>query len=238
VVHINSGVAGLMAALVMGKRHGFGSEPMPPHNLVFSVAGASLLWVGWFGFNAGSATAANGNAGMAMAVTQIATATAALSWMFAEWILKGRPSVLGIISGAVAGLVAITPASGFVGPVGAFCIGIAAGIVCYWGCTGLKHFFGYDDALDAFGVHAVGGATGAILTGVFAVEAYGGTAGLIEGNAVQVLYQAIGVVSVFVYDVVVTLIILKIVDMVIGLRVSEEVEREGLDLALHGETVQ
>ena len=202
------------------------------------MIGASLLWVGWFGFNAGSAVSAGMQAGMAMAVTHIATATAGFTWMLVEWIMRGKPTVIGICSGAVAGLVAITPASGFVGPMGAFAIGIAAGIVCYWGVTGLKHFFGYDDALDAFGVHAVGGATGAMLTGVFAVEAYGGTAGLIEGNPGQVLNQLIGVGTVFVYDVVVTLIILKIVDMVIGLRVSEDVEREGLDLALHGETVQ
>src|ERR1700746_2572329 len=174
VVHVNSGVAGLMAALVMGKRRGFGTEPMAPHNLVLSVIGASLLWVGWFGFNAGSATAANGNAGMAMAVTQIATATAALSWMFAEWIVKGKPSVLGIISGAVAGLVAITPASGFVDPRGALIIGVAAGVACYWGATGLKHAVGYDDSLDAFGVHGVGGAVGALLTSVLAVAWVGG----------------------------------------------------------------
>jgi ammonium transporter, Amt family len=234
VVHVNSGTAGLMAALMLGKR----KDTAPAHNMVLTMIGASLLWVGWFGFNAGSAVSAGMQAGMAMTVTHLATATAGFTWMIVEWLLRGKPTVIGICSGAVAGLVAITPASGFVGPVGAFCIGIAAGIVCYWGCTGLKHFFKYDDALDAFGVHAVGGATGAILTGVFAVEAYGGTAGLIEGNAVQVLYQAIGVMTVFVYDVVVTLIILKIVDMVIGLRVSEDVEREGLDLALHGETIQ
>jgi Amt family ammonium transporter len=175
---------------------------------------------------------------MAMLVTHLAAATAGFTWMVVEWIMRGKPTVIGICSGAVAGLVAITPASGFVGPVGALAIGIAAGIVCYWGVTGLKHFFGYDDALDAFGVHAVGGATGAILTGVFAVAAYGGTAGLIDGNPGQVVNQVVGVAIVFVYDVVVTLIILKIVDMVIGLRVSEEVEREGLDLALHGEVVQ
>jgi Amt family ammonium transporter len=234
VVHVNSGTAGLMAALMVGKR----KDTAPPHNMVLTMIGASLLWVGWFGFNAGSAVSAGMQAGMAMAVTHIATATAGFTWMIVEWIMRGKPTVIGICSGAVAGLVAITPASGFVGPMGAFAIGVAAGIVCYWGVTGLKHFFGYDDALDAFGVHAVGGATGAILTGVFAVEAYGGTAGLIEGNPGQVLNQLIGVGTVFVYDVVVTLIILKVVDMVIGLRVSEDVEREGLDLALHGETVQ
>ena len=234
VVHVNSGTAGLMAALMLGKRKDTG----PPHNMVLTLIGASLLWVGWFGFNAGSAVSAGIQAGMAMLVTHTATATAGFTWMLVEWLMRGKPTVIGICSGAVAGLVAITPASGYVGPMGAFAIGIAAGLVCYWGCTGLKHFFGYDDALDAFGVHAVGGATGALLTGVFAIEAYGGTAGLIEGNAMQVVYQAGGVLTVFVYDVVVSLIILKILDMIIGLRVSEEVEREGLDVALHGEAVQ
>jgi len=234
VVHINSGVAGLMACLVLGKRR----DTAPPHNMVLTFIGASLLWVGWFGFNAGSAVTAGMPAGMAMTVTQIATAMAALAWMFVEWALRGKPTVIGICSGAVAGLVAITPASGFVGPVGALCIGIAAGIVCYWGVTGLKHAFGYDDALDCFGVHAVGGIVGALLTGVFAIEQYGGTAGLIEGNAVQVLNQAKGIIIVLVYDAIVTLIILKVVDMALGLRVTEDIEREGLDLALHGETVQ
>jgi ammonium transporter, Amt family len=240
VVHINSGVAGLVAALVMGKRRGYGTEPMPPHNLVLSVIGASLLWVGWFGFNAGSATAANGNAGMAMAVTQIATATAALAWMFAEWIVKGKPSVLGIISGAVAGLVAITPASGFVDPRGALIIGIAVGVICYWSTTGLKHALGYDDSLDTFGVHGVGGAVGAILTGVLAVSWVGGEgkSGLIDGNPHQVIVQLYGIAVVVVYDVIVSLILLKLIDLVIGLRPSAEIEREGLDLALHGEAVQ
>jgi len=240
VVHINSGVAGLMAALVMGKQRGYGTEPMVPHNLVLSVIGASLLWVGWFGFNAGSATAANGNAGMAMAVTQIATATAALSWMFAEWIVKGKPSVLGIVSGAVAGLVAITPASGFVDPRGALIIGIAAGVICYWGATGLKHMFGYDDSLDAFGVHGVGGTVGAILTGVLAVAWVGGEgkSGLIDGNPHQVIVQFYAIAVVVVYDVIVSLILLKLVDLTIGLRVDSEVEREGLELAIHGEAIQ
>jgi Amt family ammonium transporter len=240
VVHINSGVAGLMAALVLGKRRGYRTEPMAPHNLVLSVIGASLLWVGWFGFNAGSAVAANGNAGMAMAVTQIATATAALTWMFVEWALKGKPSVLGIISGAVAGLVAITPASGFVDPKGSLIIGIVAGVMCYWGATGLKNALGYDDSLDAFGVHGVGGATGAILTGVLAVSAVGGEghSGLIEGNAHQVLVQLYGVACTVIYDAVVSLILLKLVDLVIGLRVDADTEREGLDLAIHGEVIQ
>ncbi len=234
VVHVNSGTAGLMAAIMLGKRKDTG----PAHNMVLTMIGASLLWVGWFGFNAGSAVSAGLQAGMAMLVTHTATATAGFTWMLVEWMLKGKPTVIGICSGAVAGLVAITPASGFVGPLGSFWIGVAAGIVCYWGCTGLKGMFGYDDALDAFGVHGVGGATGALLTGVFAVSEYGGTSGLIEGNAGQVLNQAIGVGIVFGYDVIVTLILLKIVDIFIGLRVPDEVEREGLDLALHGETVQ
>jgi len=233
VVHINSGVAGLMACLLLGKRKDTG----PAHNMVLTFIGASLLWVGWFGFNAGSAVSAGMQAGMAMTVTHMATAAAAFTWMLVEWMMRGKPTVVGICTGAVAGLVAITPASGFVGPLGSHCIGIAAGVLCYWGCTGLKHMLGYDDALDAFGVHAVGGAVGALLTGVFAVEQYGGTAGLIEGNAMQVVNQIEGIVIVFVYDAIVSLIILKIVDIFIGLRVSDEVEREGLDLALHGETV-
>jgi len=238
VVHINSGVAGLVCCLVLGKRQGLGSEHMAPHNMVLTMIGASLLWVGWFGFNAGSATSAGVQAGMAMTVTQIATACAALAWMFAEWLVKKKPSLLGICSGAVAGLVAITPASGFVGPVGSMVIGAAAGVICYWGAVWLKGTLGYDDALDAFGVHAVGGVTGALLTGVFAIGEYGGTPGLIEGNAGQVLNQLIGVTIVIVYDVVVTFIILKVVDATIGLRVTKEIERDGLDVALHGEALQ
>ncbi len=234
VVHVNSGTAGLMCAIMLGKRQDSG----PPHNMVLTFIGAALLWVGWFGFNAGSAVTAGLQAGMAMTVTQIATAVAALTWMFVEWGMRGKPTVVGICTGAVAGLVAITPASGFVGPVGSIWIGVAAGIVCYWGCTGLKHMFGYDDALDAFGVHAVGGAAGAILTGVFAIEQYGGTPGLIEGNPGQVLNQVIGVAIVFAYDAVVSLILLKLIDLTIGLRVKKEIEIEGLDLALHGEIVQ
>jgi Amt family ammonium transporter len=234
VVHINAGVAGLMCALMLGKRR----DIAPPHNMVLTFIGASLLWVGWFGFNAGSAVTAGVQAGMAMTVTQIATAVAGLTWMFVEWVHRDKPTVIGICSGAVAGLVAITPASGFVGPVGAMCIGIAAGALCYWGATGLKHMFGYDDALDCFGVHAVGGIAGAILTGVFAVEQYGGTAGLIEGNAAQLVNQIKGVVIVIVYDAAVSLAILWVVDALVGLRVTPDVEREGLDLNLHGETVQ
>jgi ammonium transporter, Amt family len=234
VVHVNSGVAGLMCALMLGKRKDTG----PAHNVVLTFIGAALLWVGWFGFNAGSAVSAGMQAGMAMTVTQIATAAAGLSWMFVEWAHRGKPTVVGICSGAVAGLVAITPASGFVGPAGSLVIGAAAGVICYLGAVGLKGLFGYDDALDVFGVHAIGGASGAILTGVFAINEYGGTPGLIEGNAGQVINQIIGVAIVVAYDVVVSLIILKVVDMVVGLRVDVEVERDGLDLALHGETVQ
>jgi ammonium transporter, Amt family len=234
VVHINAGVAGLVCAIMLGKR----ADTGPAHNMVLTFIGASLLWVGWFGFNAGSAVTAGMQAGMAMTVTQLATAAAGLAWMFVEWIVRGKPTVIGICSGAVAGLVAITPASGFVGPGGALAIGVAAGVVCYWGATGLKHMFGYDDALDCFGVHAVGGIAGALLTGVFAVEQYGGTAGLLEGNSVQVLNQAKGILIVIAYDAVISLVILKILDSVIGLRVTAEIEREGLDLALHGEAVQ
>jgi ammonium transporter, Amt family len=234
VVHINSGVAGLMCCIVLGKRQDSG----PPHNMVLTFIGASLLWVGWFGFNAGSAVTAGLQAGMAMLVTHMATSAAAFTWMIVEWMIRGKPTVIGIATGAVAGLVAITPASGFVGPVGSLAIGAAAGIVCYRGCTGLKRMLGYDDALDAFGVHAVGGIVGALLTGVFAIEQYGGTAGVLEGNPVQFINQCIGVAIVFVYGAVVSLVILKIVDLFIGLRVKPEIEREGLDLALHGETVQ
>jgi ammonium transporter, Amt family len=234
VVHINAGVAGLVTALMLGPRIGYGKEPMAPHNLVLTVIGAAMLWVGWFGFNAGSAVAADGRAGMAMAVTQIATGTAALGWMFAEWIAKGKPSVLGIASGAVAGLVAITPASGFVGPVGALVIGVAAGVICFWAATSLKGMLGYDDSLDAFGVHAIGGIVGALLTGVFAVESIGGTA----GSMGQLWIQAESVGITVVYTGVMTFIILKVLDIVMGLRVTEEQEREGLDIALHGERVE
>jgi len=237
VVHINAGVAGLVCALVLGKRVGYGKEPMAPHNLVLTMIGASLLWVGWFGFNAGSAVSAGGRAGMAMTVTQIATATAALAWMFAEWMAKGKPSLLGMCSGAVAGLVAITPASGFVGPTGALIIGIAGGAGCFWTATYMKNLIGYDDSLDAFGVHGIGGTIGALLTGVFAVKAIGGTAGVLEGNGGQILTQLIAVGAVAAYDAIVTFVILKLVDMFIGLRVSEEQEREGLDITQHGEQV-
>jgi Amt family ammonium transporter len=237
VVHINAGVAGLVAAIVLGKRRGYGTEHMAPHNLTLSVIGASMLWVGWFGFNAGSAVAADGRAGFAMMTTHTATATAALTWMFIEWATRGKPSVLGIISGAVAGLVAITPASGFVGLGGALVIGLAAGFGCYWGSTWLKHKAGWDDSLDAFGVHGVGGTIGAILTGVFAVKAVGGTAGLWEGNAGQLLLQIEGVAITWIWTGVLTFVILKAIDMTIGLRVSAEEETEGLDLSQHGESV-
>ena len=236
VVHINAGVAGLVAALVLGKRNGYPSTAMPPNNLGYTVIGASMLWVGWFGFNAGSAVAANESAGMAMLVTQIATATAALAWMFMEWMSHGKPSVLGIATGAVAGLVAITPASGTAGPLGALAIGAASGIVCFIASTKLKRALGYDDALDVFGVHAVGGIVGAILTGVFADASLGG-AGLAEGMTIasQLWVQTKGVLFTIVYTAVLSFIILKVVDVVIGLRVTEEQETEGLDLALHDE---
>ena len=237
VVHINAGIAGLVAALVVGKRLGYPGTPMPPHNLGLTVVGASLLWVGWFGFNAGSELAADNTAGMAMAVTQIATAAAALAWMFSEWLSHGKPSVLGIASGAVAGLVAITPASGTAGPMGALVIGLASGVGCFIAATKVKRALGYDDSLDVFGVHAVGGIIGAVLTGVFCAPSLGG-AGFGEGISSigqQVGVQLLGVGATVVYTAVVSFILLKIVDVVIGLRVTEEQETEGLDLALHDE---
>jgi len=236
VVHINAGIAGLVAALVLGKRKGYPTTAMPPHNLTYTLIGASMLWVGWFGFNAGSAVAADGSAGMAMLVTQIATATAALAWMFAEWTAHGKPSVLGIATGAVAGLVAITPAAGTAGPMGALAIGAASGIVCFIASTKIKRMFGYDDALDVFGVHAVGGIVGALLTGIFAATALGGK-GLAEGMTIasQLLVQAQGVVFTVIYTAVATYIILKVIDLLIGLRVNEEEETQGLDLSEHDE---
>ncbi|OBS09308.1 ammonium transporter [Acidihalobacter prosperus] len=240
VVHINAGVAGLVAALVLGKRKGYGKEPMPPVNVVFTMAGAALLWVGWFGFNAGSELAADGTAGMAMAVTQIATGIAALAWMFAEWAARGKPTLLGMSSGAVAGLVAITPASGFVGPTGAFVIGIAAGVLCFWAAVYLKNMLGYDDSLDAFGVHAIGGIVGALLTGIFSAAIFGG-AGLNEAAhgsiAAQFLIQLKGVMFTIVYDAIMTFIIIKVLDVIMGIRVSEEDEVQGLDVSSHGEQV-
>ncbi|MTJ81348.1 MAG: ammonium transporter, partial [Telmatospirillum sp.] len=237
VVHINAGVAGLVGALVVGKRKGFGTENFAPHNLTYALIGASLLWVGWFGFNAGSALTSDHRAGMAMLVTQLATGAATLSWMAVEWIIRKKPSALGAAAGAGAGLVAITPASGFGAPGGALVIGLIAGVVCFWGATWLKHTLGYDDSLDAFGVHGVGGITGALLTGVFAVKDIGGTAGLLEGNSSQVLLQAEGVAATIVWCGVVSFILYKVIDVVVGLRVTREEEVEGLDITLHGEVV-
>jgi len=231
VVHINAGIAGLASALALGKRQGFGRESLAPANLTLTLIGASLLWVGWFGFNAGSAVAADGRAGMAMLATQMATGAAALAWMFAEWISKGKPSVLGIASGAVAGLVAITPASGFVGPSPAVIIGLIAGVVCFLASTSLKHLFNYDDSLDAFGVHGIGGIVGALLTGVFASKEISGMDG-------SLAVQAKGVAVTVVYGFIVSYIILIIIDKTIGLRVSEEQEREGLDISMHGESIE
>ncbi len=233
VVHINCGIAGLVAAIVLGKR----KNKSRPHNLLLSLIGTSLLWVGWFGFNAGSAVAANGGAGMAMLVTQVATATAGLTWMFVEWGIGKKPSLLGILSGAIAGLVAITPAAGFVGPVGAFFIGLIAGIVCYWASTKLKNKLGYDDSLDVFGIHGVGGTVGALLTGIFAKEAIGGAAGLLEGNTGQLWLQFIGVAFTIVYTGVFTYVILKIVNLITPLRATAEEETQGLDLRQHGEQI-
>ena len=234
VVHINAGVAALVAAILVGKRLGYQTTAMPPHSLTLTVVGASMLWVGWFGFNAGSAVAADGAAGMAMLVTQISTATAAVAWMFVEWGKHGKPSALGIVTGAVAGLVAITPASGFVGPVGALVIGFVAGVVCFWGATILKAQLGYDDSLDAFGVHGIGGIVGALLTGVFAAASLGGV-GLDKSIGMQLWSQFLGVVITILWSGVLSFIILKIVDAIVGLRVEEDEERIGLDLSQHNE---
>ena len=237
VVHINAGIAGLVASIMLGRRKGYGTENLAPHNLVLTLIGASLLWVGWYGFNAGSAVAANEGAAMVALSTQVATAAAALSWMVAEWIVHRKPTVLGITSGAIAGLVAITPACGFVDPIGALFIGIVAGVVCYIFSTGVKRALGYDDSLDVFGVHGIGGIVGAVLTGVFAREAIGGTAGAIEGNVGQVWTQVYGVLATIIWCAVATFVILLIVKIFLGLRVSEAEEVEGLDVSLHGETV-
>jgi len=232
VVHINAGVAGLMCALVMGKREGYGTVNMAPHNLVYSVIGASLLWVGWFGFNAGSELAADGLAGAAMVNTQIAAAAAGLAWMFTEWLVAKKPSVLGIVSGAVAGLVAVTPATGFVNPTGAFIIGIVAGILCYFAAVRLKHAFGYDDSLDAFGVHGIGGIVGALLTGLLADPAINPL-----GKDASVVTQAYGIVFTIVWTALVSLVILYVLKATIGLRPSTQEEIEGLDVTQHGEVV-
>ncbi|MBG4710501.1 ammonium transporter [Pseudomonas aeruginosa] len=234
VVHINAGIAGLVACLVLGKRKGYPTTPMAPHNLGYTLVGAAMLWIGWFGFNAGSAAAANGTAGMAMLVTQIATAAAALAWMFAEWITHGKPSALGIASGVVAGLVAITPAAGPAGPLGALVIGLASGVICFFAATSLKRALKYDDSLDAVGVHAVGGIVGALLTGIFAAPSLGGF-GSVEDIGAQFFVQFKGVAFTVVYTAVVTFVILKVLDLVMGLRVTEEEEAVGLDLALHNE---
>ena len=245
VVHINAGVAGLVGAYVVGKRVGYGKDSMAPHNLTFTMIGASLLWVGWFGFNAGSALEAGDTAALAFINTLVATAAAVLSWMLAEWMIKGKPSMLGAASGAVAGLVAITPACGFVGVNGALILGLLAGIVCLWGVNGLKKMLGADDALDVFGVHAVGGILGALLTGVFAAPKLGGQ-GIYDyvANKIsadysifdQLIIQAKGVGTTIVWSAVVAFIAYKIVDLTIGLRVTEEEEREGLDISSHGES--
>ena len=232
VVHINAGVAGLVCALVLGKRKGFGTVNMAPHNLVLSVIGASLLWVGWFGFNAGSELAADGLAGAAMLNTQVATAAAALAWMFAEWIIVKKPSVLGIISGAVAGLVAVTPASGFVNPTGALIVGIVAGVLCYLAAAHMKKMFGYDDSLDAFGVHGIGGIIGALLTGVLADPAINPA-----GANHSIVTQAEGVIVTIVWTAVASFVILMVVKVLVGLRPSEQDEEEGLDITQHGESV-
>ncbi|HEX2582225.1 MAG TPA: ammonium transporter [Dongiaceae bacterium] len=237
VVHINAGTAGLVAALMLGKRRGYPQEHFPPHNLVLSMTGAALLWVGWFGFNAGSAAAANGRAGLAALTTMVAAAVAGLAWMTAEWSTRGKPSLLGILSGAVAGLVAITPASGFTGVAGALAIGLVAGLVCFWSATSLKHRFGYDDSLDCFGVHGIGGIVGALLTGVFANQAVGGTPGLLEGNPYQMLVQLYGVAATIIYSGAGSFVALTVAKYCVGLRVNRDIEREGLDVALHGEAM-
>ncbi|TAJ33476.1 MAG: ammonium transporter [Reyranella sp.] len=243
VVHLNAGIAGLVCCIVLGKRQGYGQEYMAPHNLVLTLIGTSLLWVGWFGFNAGSALASGELAGSAMLNTHIAAAVAALVWMAIEWAARGKPSVLGILTGAVAGLGTITPAAGYVEPWAAMVIGFLAGAVCYWASVILKTRLGYDDSLDVFGVHGVGGILGSIMVGVFATKAIndvakGQAVGLVDGNGGQILTQLYGVVAIGVFCAVATWIILKIVDVAIGLRVTKDEETEGLDTALHGERVQ
>jgi Amt family ammonium transporter len=236
VVHINAGIAGLVSCIMLGKRTGYPTEPIKPHNLPLTIVGGSMLWVGWFGFNGGSQLAADGVAGMAVLVTHLATATAALTWMFVEWIRHGKPSALGVITGAVAGLVAITPASGTAGPMGAMLIGFASGLVCFYFATRVKKRFGYDDSLDVFGVHGVGGIIGAILTGLCAASFMGGI-GLEEGRSVgaQVWAQTLSVIVTILWSGVVSVVVLKVIDVTIGLRVSEDVEVAGLDLNLHDE---
>jgi len=239
VVHINAGIAGLVGCVLIGKRIGYGKELMAPHSLTMTLIGASLLWVGWFGFNAGSAGAANANAGLAFVNTVLATAAATLAWSLGEAMHKGKASMLGAASGAVAGLVAVTPAAGFVGPMGSIVLGLLAGFVCLWGVGGLKRMLGADDAFDVFGVHGVGGILGAILTGVFASQSLGGTGGLTPDTfsmGSQVVIQVKSVLITLVWSAVVAFIAYKIADLTVGLRVSEEEEREGLDITSHGET--
>jgi Amt family ammonium transporter len=238
VVHLNAGVAGIVAAYMLGPRRGYGSENLAPFDLSLAVIGTGLLWVGWFGFNGGSALAANGRAVMAIVATHLAASAGAVTWMVLEWWTRGKPSVLGMVSGAVAGLGTITPASGFVLPMHGIVIGIIAGVICFWACTWLKLKIGYDDSLDVFGVHGIGGLTGTLLTGVFAVAAVGGVPGLLEGNGKQVLIQLYGIAVTLVWSGVATFVILKVIGMLVGLRVSEMDERQGLDVSLHGEALQ
>jgi Amt family ammonium transporter len=238
VVHLNAGVAGLVAAYVLGKRHGYGTDNFAPYDLSLAVIGTGLLWVGWFGFNGGSALGANSRAAFAIVATHLAASTGALTWMVLEWWTRGKPSVLGMISGAVAGLGTITPASGFVLPWHGIVIGLIAGAFCFWACTKLKQALGYDDSLDVFGVHGIGGLTGTLLCGVFAVAAVGETAGLIEGNAQQMLYQVYGIAATIVWSGVVTFVLLKGIELMIPLRVTQQSEIEGLDVTQHGEALQ
>jgi Amt family ammonium transporter len=237
VVHLNAGVAGLVAALVLGARRGYGSENLAPYDLSMAVIGTGLLWVGWFGFNGGSALGANSRAGFAIVATHLAASAGAMTWMFLEWWTRGKPSVLGMISGAIAGLGTITPASGFVLPWHGVVIGVIAGVVCFWACTKLKQKLKYDDSLDVLGVHGFGGATGTLLTGVFAVAAIGDAPGLLEGNGRQVLYQIYGIVGVLVWSGAATFVVLKVIGLITPLRVNDETERNGLDIALHGESI-
>ena len=238
VVHLSAGVAGLVAAIVLGRRQGYGSENLSPHDLSLAVIGTGLLWVGWFGFNGGSALGANSRAVMAITATHLAACAGALTWGAIEWSVRRKPSVLGMISGAVAGLGTITPASGFVAPWHGLVIGIIAGVVCFWACTSLKHRFGYDDSLDVFGVHGIGGLTGTLLTGVFSVAAIGGVPGLIEGNPTQLLLQAYGVAVAALWSGAITLVLLKLVGVMAPLRVPHGQELEGLDISQHGEALQ
>src|SRR5436309_1090906 len=238
VVHLNAGMAGLVAAYVIGQRHGYGSENFAPYDLSLAVIGTGLLWVGWFGFNGGSALAANSRAAFALVATHLAASMGALTWMVLEWWTRGKPSVLGMISGAVAGLGTITPASGFVLPWHGIVIGLLAGAICFWACTWLKQKLGYDDSLDVFGVHGIGGTTGTLLCGVFAVAAIGETAGLLEGNPGQLLYQVYGILAVAAWSGIATVILLKVIELMVPLRVSQQSEIEGLDVTQHGEALQ